>query len=98
MNTVLQIMLACAAVVVVAEGLNKLDRIDPLQKAGLTPRERISAWLKGLAWFLLSLGAGIYLFALVFAADPTGDLARLAAPLVLIGFAVLIVRTRVKEG
>lgn len=98
MSTVLQILLAISAVIVVAEGMNKLDRVDPLQKDGLTSRERICAWLKGLAWFLLSLGAGIYLFALVFAADPTGDLARLAAPLVLIGFAVLIVRTRVKEG
>lgn len=97
MNTFLQILLAAAAVVVVAEGLNKLDRADPLEP-GLSQRDRASAWLKGLAWFLLSLGAGVYLFALVFSADPTGDLARLAAPLVLIGFAVLIVRTRVKEG
>jgi hypothetical protein len=97
MNTFLQILLAAAAVVVVAEGLNKLDRVDPLEK-GLSQSDRISAWLKGLAWFLLSLGAGVYLFALVFSADPTGDLARMAAPLVLIGFAVLIVRTRVKEG
>lgn len=97
MNTFLQILLSVAAVIVVAEGLNKAERVNLLER-NVAPRERICAWLKGLAWFLLSLGAGVYLFAVVFSQDPTGDLARLAAPLVLIGFAVLIVRTRVKEG
>lgn len=97
MSTFLQLLLALAAVIVVAEGLNKAERATPLER-GLSTRERVSALLKGLAWFLLSLGAGVYLFALVFSPDPTGDLARLAAPLVLIGFATLIVRTRVKEG
>jgi len=97
MSIFLQILLALSAVIVVAEGLNKLDRVDPKTR-DLSPRERICTWLKALAWFFLCLGAGIYLIALVFGDDASGELARLASPLVLIGFATLIVRTRVKEG
>lgn len=97
MSTVLNLLLIVSAVIVVAEGLNKLDRADPLEE-GLSPRDRASAWLKGLAWLLLTLGAGIYIFEAVIGAHPEAVLARQAGPLVLAGFAVLIVRTRVKEG
>ena len=97
MSTVLHILLVLAAVIVVAEGLNKLDRTNPLEK-GLCTRARACVWLKGLAWLLLTLGAGVYLFELVIGTDPEGVLARQAGPLVLLGFAVLVVRTRVKEG
>lgn len=97
MSIFLQILLAVSAVIVVAEGLNKLDRVDPRAKEQST-RERVCTWLKAVAWFFLVLGAGIYLIALAFGDDARGELARLAAPLVLIGFATLIVRTRVKEG
>jgi hypothetical protein len=97
MSAVLDALVVIAAVIVVAEGLNKLDRADPLE-GGLCTRDRASAWLKGLAWLLLTLGAGIYLFEIVIGTNPAGVLAQQAGPLVLIGFAVLIVRTRVKEG
>ena len=97
MNTALHILLALAAVIVVAEGLNKLDRTNPLEE-GLCTRARACAWLKGLAWLLLTLGAGIYLFEIAFGASLDSVLARQAGPLVLLGFAVLVIRTRVKEG
>lgn len=97
MSTLLHILLVLAAVIVVAEGLNKLDRTNPLE-AGLCTRARATAWLKGLAWLLLTLGAGIYLFEIVIGTDPSGVLDKQAGPLVLLGFAVLVVRTRVKEG
>lgn len=98
MNTLMQILLALCALVVVAEGLNKMERAAP-RATGLTPRQRVSEWLKGLAWCLLTLGAGIYLAAVVLHVAGLFDLlARWAGPLVLAGFAVLIVRTRVKEG
>lgn len=98
MNLLLQILLALCALVVVAEGLNKLERAAP-RAPGLTPRQRISEWLKGAAWCLLTLGGGIYLAAVLLQAAGLFDLlARWAGPLVLAGFAVLIVRTRVKEG
>lgn len=82
-----------AALVILVEALNKAERTAPL-RAGLAARERATEWLKAAAWLLLALGAG-------------GGLARpflgLPAPLlpdvcVVAGFAVLIVRTRVKEG
>jgi hypothetical protein len=98
MNLLLQILLALCALVVVAEGLNKLERAAP-REPGLTTRQRVSEWLKGLAWCLLTLGAGIYLAAVLLQAVGLFELlASKAGPLVLAGFAVLIVRTRVKEG
>lgn len=98
MNTFLQIVLALCAMVVVAEGLNKLERAMP-RAPDLSLRMRVSEWLKGAAWCLLTMGAGIYLAAVLLQAAGLYELlARWAGPLVLVGFAVLIVRTRVKEG
>lgn len=97
MSIALHILLAVAAVVVLAEGLNKLDRTNPLE-GGLCARDRASALLKGLAWLLLTLGSGIYLFEFVIGTSPGGVLDKQAGPLMLLGFAVLVVRTRVKEG
>lgn len=79
--------------VVVAEALNKLERTAPLAP-GLTARARVTAWLKAVAWCLLAVGgAGAVITPLLPLERPT-----LQDVCVLAGFAVLIVRTRVKEG
>ena len=46
-----------AGLIVLAEGLNKLERSAPLQP-GLSPRARIVVLLKVAAWVVLVLGAG----------------------------------------
>lgn len=96
MSLALQILLSLAAVITVSEGANKLERLNPLEK-GQTTKGKIANWLKATAWFFISLGAGIYLLAVPFG-NASEALTHLAAPLVLIGFAVLILKTRVKEG
>lgn len=107
--TWLQIVHLCAGLLVLAEALNKLERTAPLRK-GLTPRERATEWLKALAWSLLALGGAGALAAPILPAIPmqqTGAWLPLLMPTqtptlpdvcVIVGFAVLIVRTRVKEG
>lgn len=82
-----------AGVVVLAEALNKLYRTAP-NAPGLTPRERLVEALKALAWMLLAGGAG-GAFARPLINLPLPGLDHVC---VLVGFAVLIVRTRVKEG
>lgn len=108
--TWLQIIHGLAGLVVLAEALNKLERTAPC-RAGLCVRERTSEWLKAIAWLLLALGGAGALASplmqyLPMAPRPAGVLALLL-PLqsptlqdvcIALGFAVLIVRTRVKEG
>lgn len=98
-----------SGVVVLAEAMNKLERCDPLRR-GITARVRTTESLKAVAWFLLAIGAGGAIISpLMLAmgaermASGTTILLRLEYPTlaetcVLVGFAVLIVRTRVKEG
>jgi uncharacterized iron-regulated membrane protein len=103
----LQILHILAGLVVLAEALNKLERCHPLA-SGLSARERWVDAHKAAAWFLLALGAGGAVAApLLLAggvqAQQAAELLRLERPtlaevLVLAGFAVLIIRTRVKEG
>ena len=103
----LQILHIAAGLVVLAEALNKLERCHPLA-LGMTAHERVVDALKAAAWFLLALGAGgavagPLLLAGGVQAQQAAELLRLERPtlaevLVLAGFAVLIVRTRVKEG
>lgn len=105
--TTLQLLHVLAGLVVLAEALNKLERTDPLA-SGITPRERLCEALKALAWLFLALGAGgaiaaPLLLALGLPSGLISPLLRLERPTlaetcVLVGFAVLIVRTRVKEG
>jgi len=107
MSDAIQALHVVAGLVVLAESLNKLERTAPFA-AGLAPRERVVDSLKALAWMLLALGAAgavasPALLALGFPPDAGGAFARLDRPTaaetaVLLGFAVLIVRTRVKEG
>lgn len=93
MTTLIAIVHWISGVIVLAEALNKLERTAPCRK-GLRPRERATEALKALAWALLAVGGGMALLT------PFLPLERptLQDVSVLLGFAVLIVRTRVKEG
>lgn len=106
MTDALQIIHWLAGFVVLAEALNKLERTCPRAR-GLTAHDRLLSWLKAAAWFFLALGAaGAVAAPLLLALGvPSGatHLLRLERPTpaetaVLLGFAVLIVRTRMKEG
>ncbi|TXH90359.1 MAG: hypothetical protein E6Q78_05310 [Rhodoferax sp.] len=106
MNTTLQILHWLAGFIVLAEALNKLERTAPFAP-NLSTHKRVVDGLKAMAWTLLALGgAGAIApsFFGLLSVQP-GDVAILvhqspsfAETAVLVGFAVLIVRTRVKEG
>ena len=82
-----------AGLVVLAEALNKLERTGPT-RAGLCKRERLLAWLKAIAWGLMAIGgAGAVVTPLM-----QMDVPSLQDMCILLGSAVLIVRTRIKEG
>jgi hypothetical protein len=78
--------------VVLAEALNKLERTAAFAK-GLGWRLRTATWLKVVAWMFLAIGAA---GALV---TPFLHLERpsLRDVSVILGFAILIIRSRVKE-
>lgn len=106
MNFTLELLHMLAGLVVLAEALNKLERTSPCAP-GLTPHQRLVDGLKALAWALLALGAGGAMAAPVLLSlgvhSGSMPLMRLEHPTVaetsvLLGFAVLIVRTRIKEG
>jgi len=107
MTDLLQHLHWAAGLVVLAEALNKLERTCPFVR-GMTAHARLVDGLKAVAWLLLAIGAGGAVAApvLLYLGVPLayGDmLLRLEHPTlaetsVLLGFAVLIVRTRVKEG
>ena len=93
MSAVLLALYWLSGLVTLAEALNKLDRTAPLLE-GLSPHEQLTEWLKALAWGLLAIGAaGAVITPLLGLGPPT-----LPDVCVLAGFAVLIIRTRVKEG
>lgn len=93
----LYVLVFVAAIVILAEALNKIERTNPRCR-GLTPRLRLAEWLKAVAWSLLATGSALYMGAVLFGGSVRADWSEWAGPLVLIGFAVLVVRTRVKEG
>lgn len=95
-----------AGLVVLAEALNKLERTHPLAP-GMSTRERLVDALNALAWALMAIGAGgavatpsLFWFGVQGGHDMLMRLEKptLAETSVLCGFAVLIVRTRIKEG
>jgi len=94
MNAVVLALHSLSAFVILIEALNKAERTDPFQPA-LAPRQRAAEWLKAAAWALLSLGAaGALVAPLLHGTQPPG----VADLCIAAGFAVLIVKTRVKEG
>ena len=106
MSTALHILHWCAGFIVLAEALNKLERTAPF-RPGICPRTRLVDGLKALAWTLLALGSGGAVVTPILAAmgvqAATSQLMLHQSPslsefAVLVGFAVLIVRTRLKEG
>ena len=89
----LQMLHWLAGLIVVAEALNKLERVDILNPY-LDVRGRITEVLKAVAWLLLGIGGGGAVIT---------PLLKLEAPTlsdvcVALGFAVLIIRTRIKKG
>lgn len=86
-------LLFVLGIVVLAEALNKLERTCPCAR-GITPHQRLLAWLKAIAWLLLAwAGAGALVGPFFGQAPPTlRELAMFG------GFTTLIVRTRFKEG
>ncbi|MBL7091580.1 hypothetical protein [Acidovorax sp.] len=91
--TALAVVHWVSGLIVLAEALNKLERTAPCRR-GLRARDRITEWLKAIAWALLAVGgAGALITPLLPLEQPT-----LQDACVLLGFATLIVRTRVKEG
>ena len=107
MSMAIQIMHMLAGLIVLAEALNKLERCAPMAP-GLTPQQRLVDALKALAWFMLALGAGGAVAAPMLLSggmdtSEVSDLLRLERPtlaesLAMTGVAVLVIRTRVKEG
>lgn len=82
--------------VILAEALNKLERTSPLA-AGLTARQRCTAWLKAVAWGSLAIGGGGAVATPALQLQGT-HWQQLADVCTAFGFVVLIIRTRVKEG
>lgn len=82
-----------SGLICVSEALNKLERTNPLED-GLSHRERATQWLKAIAWCLLALGGAGAVVTPLMPLERT----TLQDACVLAGFAVLIIRTRVKEG
>ena len=102
----LQIIQLLAAFIVIAEACNKLERTNPFAP-GISRHDRLVHGLKALAWTLLALGAFCALISPLLVPlgmrSSTSQLIThyepsLAEVCVMAGFAVLIVRTRVKEG
>lgn len=95
-----------AGFIVLAEGLNKLERIAARER-GLSPLGRFVVFLKALAWFFLCLGAAGALARPWVAVPADGrfhfasylvvDRVSLVDLLFVGGFALLIVRSRFKE-
>ena len=107
MDSIVQYLHWASAMIVLAEGLNKLERTAPC-RPGIDKHTRIVDGLKALAWCLLAIGAG---GAVISPALPFLGIDQLAAGTlirveratfaetsVMVGFATLIVRTRVKQG
>ena len=81
-----------AGLVVLAEALNKLER-TALFVPGLGLRLRLVMALKLLAWVLLAIGAGGALVTPFMHLEPP----TLQDAAVIVGFAVLVVRSRLRE-
>ncbi len=90
-----------AAGLILAESANKLERTDfrSSVKPGVSFRDRASTWMRGAAWLMMATGAAGAIGMPFMEMDP-----HLAKTLRVVGdfgmfggFALLIVRTRIKE-
>jgi hypothetical protein len=87
-----------AGLIVLAEALNKLERACPFRK-GLQPKMRFIELLKTTGWTLLAMGSGGAVATPLLSPGVYLTLLQpLANDVVLIGFAMLIIRSRVREG
>ena len=93
-----------SSLVVLAESLNKLERVNPFAP-DLATNIRVIDGLKALAWALLALGSAGTLAGPVLASWGLCNewIMKMTEPSLsdictMVGFAVLIIRTRVKEG
>lgn len=84
-----------AAFVILAESLNKLERSQFRAIFGRPLRQQVTQLLKIVAWLLLAWGSGGVLADFL---NFTNNRPDMREACFLLGFAVLIVRTRVKEG
>lgn len=85
-----------AAMIVLAEALNKLERTD-VRRAGLTAKQRSVTVLKAAGWTMLAIGAGGVVIGPMLHEIPTW-MDSLQRDCVMAGFAVLILRSRLREG
>lgn len=85
-------LLFVAGVIVLAEALNKIERTDPFEP-GLCARARAVVWLKMIGWCCIAMGAagGIVRPMLGHPMPSAGE------SLTLVGFALLVVRSRLGE-
>ena len=102
MSAALPILHALAALVILAEASFKAELSNPC-KSGLCPRSRALEALKAFAWVLLAFGSGASVLLPLLATAQAASGARLPTPtlestVVMVGFAVLIIRTRFKEA
>lgn len=89
LQTVLHIVIGT---IVFSEGLNKLERTD-LRAPGLTLRQRIVTVLKVLGWFSIVLGSA----GMIVAGWLPRVYVELGYTLMVLGFALLVLRSRVRE-
>lgn len=82
----------CAALIVLSEALNKLQRTDPLRR-GITPMKRFSAVLNALGWMLFAVSSAGALVSPVM----RGYTVRLQDAALMLGLAVFIIHRRLKE-
>lgn len=93
MHTATTVLHIVVGLLLLAEGLNKLERTD-VWRRGMAPRERCAEWLRALGWGCLTLGgAGVLVATWMPAAYADAAYLCVAA-----GCALLTVRARVREG
>ena len=81
-----------AAIIVLAEALNKLQRTDLLRR-GLKPMQRLSVGLNVLGWMLFAVASAGAIVSPVM----SGHAVRLQDAALMTGLAVFILHRRLKE-
>ena len=106
MSEIVPVIHWLAAVIVLAEALNKLERAAPLQPS-LSPHQRLIDVLKVIAWTMLALGSAGALISPIMGGlgirtehsqIVTHHAPSIADAVLMVGVSVLIIRTRIKEG